>query len=209
MGRSAGRQALAAGIFSSCILSLTKASSQPVDPSSQTGTSARPAQPIRPGVDGGAGAGGSGQTDDLPVHTTVIGLAPMPIFPPGARVWFADAQGGYEYPYNVPGAMSVRDKKNGRLLFGKIYDDSTGPASPIRIGSVTPYCSQTFAHYRCVTWLADIEFGTSPTVHTTSGTSRTLALGDRRYEVFHMAWNGLPTSNTAASPLAVWISPAK
>jgi hypothetical protein len=78
-------------------------------------------------------------------RATLSGLAPMPLFPVGGRVWLSkDPAGSSPFsPYQrAPGwALSMRDREGGRLLLGAAVN-STSPAAPIAVGERTDTCAE-------------------------------------------------------------------
>jgi hypothetical protein len=97
------------------------------------------------------GTGGTGPDGGLPasnqaMHASIIGLDPMPLLPPGAKLWLSKDPAGKQETdvlmYGIaPWSISVRNRQGGDLLFGAARNDFNAAASPVRIGAVTPDCT--------------------------------------------------------------------
>jgi hypothetical protein len=121
-------------------------------------------QPSTPVTDAGADTGADSSTDTgadsstdagaassrLPVHVSISGHNPVPLFPLGAHVWLSkDPIVDPEQPKlgdlfgPQPWSFSVRDRAGGRLLFGAARGSSSNVLSAIPVDHVTPDCELT------------------------------------------------------------------
>lgn len=104
---------------------------------------------VLPGATGGTG--GTGPDSGLPastqdIHATITGLDPMPLLPPGAKLWLSKSPAGNQESgvlmYGIaPWSISVRNRQGGDLLFGAARNEFNVAASPVQIGAVTPDCT--------------------------------------------------------------------
>jgi hypothetical protein len=94
--------------------------------------------------------------DGMPAHATIDTPTPLPPFARGTKLWLSKSPAMDPPPSfscMIAHAFSVRDRRDGTLLFGGATNQSAppvgAPASPVQIGAVTPICTATGLDLSC------------------------------------------------------------
>ena len=138
-------------------------------------------------------------TPDLPAgdpqrHVKVSGLSPMPILPPGARVWLTKNRAGEQVEPRMshgtlPWAISVRNAQGGRLMFGALHNTTDAVGVPVTVGAVEELCAMSYpqaCHYGDVVptlHFRSVEIVGDTTVRIATGHTASVAIGGADYDV--------------------------
>lgn len=105
---------------------------------------------------GSAGSGGDDGTGGAAAaatvfHTTFTGMPEAARFVPGTKLWLTLLYSLPASPFSLPApwSASIRDRKNGTLVFGASYHDFDSAAAPIKVGAQTPTCTGPSPDTQC------------------------------------------------------------